>query len=284
MASEKTRREWFDLGARSFALACPGKFDQPVYACPICLDTFTVDAMADRTLTSEHVPPASVGGVELLLTCKSCNNSAGTKVDAHAKKKEDVELAMAGVANRPHRVRAMIGDLKLQAELHTSNGQYQLRIPAHLNKPGTGEVLKKVATAGTRLTLQNEPYSELGAKISWLRSGYLALFAIAGYSFALDPAIQIVRQQILECDERKMITFTSEAQQDFPLSVRRILRVLEPDWHRGWVVQFGRYLVQFPSPGDLTFYERIARYGSTGLPELATYQNEGWPTRATFGL
>ena len=132
--------------------------------------------------------------------------------------------------------------------------------------------------------MQHEPYCELGARISWLRSGYLALFAVAGYKLALDPAMQIVRQQILDSDERRMITFTSEAQQDFPLTVRRILRVLEPHWHRGWVVQFGRYLVQFPSPGDMTFYQRIATHGLTHSAQLTTYEHIGWPTRATFGL
>ena len=58
-------------------------------------------------------------------------------------------------------------------------------------------------------------HADLGAKISWLRSGYLALFAVAVYKLSLDPAIQIVRRQILECDERTMVTFTSELRTPF---------------------------------------------------------------------
>jgi hypothetical protein len=124
----------------------------------------------------------------------------------------------------------MIGGVRVNGELHTSEGKDSLRILPKINKPGTNEALRDVVRAGTQLTVEHESFSELGAKISWLRSGYLALFAVAGYKLALDPAMQIVRQQILECDERKMITFTSEAQQDIPLTERRILRVLAPQW------------------------------------------------------
>jgi hypothetical protein len=245
---------------------------------------FTIEALADKRLSAEHVPPKSVGGRELVLTCTVCNNLAGTKLDAHAKTKEDVRIAMAGEIGRPHRVKATFGDLRVNAELHTSGGTYSLQIPHKINKPDTNEALRNVARAGTQLTVQHEPFAELGAKISWLRSGYLALFAMFGYNVALDPAMQIVRQQILECDERRMVSFTLEAQHDIPLTERRILRVLAPQWHLGWVVQFGRYFVQFPSPGDMTLYERIAAYGLNPVVQHVTYENMGWPTKPTFGL
>lgn len=284
MATDRKKREWFDLGAAAFARVCPGMFDEPTYPCPICLTPFTTEALANKSLSSEHVPPQSVGGRELLLTCKVCNNSAGTKLDADAKTKEDVRIAMVGMLGRPHRIKATIGDLRVNGQLHTSGGQYSLQIPAKINKPGTNDALRNVARAGAQLSVQHESFSELGAKISWLRSGYLALFAVAGYKLALDPAMQIVRKQILECDERQMITFTSQAQHDIPLTERRILRVLAPQWHLGWAVQFGRYFVQFPSPGDMSFYDRMAAYGLEPVVQRTTYQNMGWPTAPRFGM
>lgn len=44
-----------------------------VPVCPICLDTAT-----DR----EHVPQANLGGKEMTLTCKRCNNMLGSRVEA----------------------------------------------------------------------------------------------------------------------------------------------------------------------------------------------------------
>ena len=88
--------------------------------------------------------------------------------------------------------------------------------------------------------MEHEPYAELGARISWLRAGYLALVALQGYSVVLDSALDIVRTQIPECDERRMLTFVTDVSQDIPLTIRRVLRVLAPTWHQGWITQFGR--------------------------------------------
>jgi hypothetical protein len=281
MANERKKREWFDLGAESFARVRPGLYNHPIYPCPICLTTFTIEALAQKQLSAEHVPPESLGGRELLLTCTSCNNSSGTKLDSHARIKEDVQLALAGTLEHPHRVKAMFGDLVVNAELHTSRGKYALQVPTKINKPGTRDTLQNVARMGAQLTVEHERYAELGAKISWFRSGYLALFAVTGYQLALDPAFEIVSNQILECDERKMITFTSEVPEDIPLTVRRILRVLAPEWHHGWAVEFGRYFVHFPALGDTSFYDRMAAHVSDRI--IYTYRYMGWPSEPTFG-
>jgi hypothetical protein len=232
----------------------------------------------------EHVPPQSVGGRELLVTCTACNNTAGTKLDAAAKTKEDVRLAMAGRASRPHRIKATIGGVRVNGQLHTKDGSYSLTIPRELNKPGTSESLQRLARAGASPTVEHERYSELGARISWLRAGYLALVAMQGYKIVLDPAMDIVRTQIRECDERRMLTFVADAQEDVPLTIRRVLRVLDPAGHRGWTVQFGPYLVNLPSLGDMTFYQRLANNGLSPTVQYTIYEYVGWPTSPTFGL
>jgi hypothetical protein len=81
-----------------------------------------------------------------------------------------------------------------------------------------------------------------------------------------------------------MLTFAADAQEDFPLTIRRVLRVLAPAWHLGWTVQFGPYLVNLPSRGDMTFYERLANNGLSPTVQHTTYEYVGWPTTPTFGL
>jgi hypothetical protein len=109
------------------------------------------------------------------------------------------------------------------------------------------------------------------------------LFAVTVYELVLNPAFEIVRKQILECDERKMITFTSEAPEDIHLTVKRILRGLAPEWHRGWAVEFGRYFVHFPALGDDSFYDRMAAHAFDPITQY-TYRYVGWPSEPTFGL
>ena len=279
---QRKKRDWFDRGAAAYALVRTEHSAEPIYPCPLCLTPFTVDSLADGRLSSEHVPPESVGGRELVLTCRRCNNSAGAMLDADAAVKELVRSAMAGTREHRERVKAAIGDFRVNAEVHLSGGRYSLVVPRRVNKPGTADNLKTVRP-GSSITVQYRQFSELGAKISWFRAGYLALFAVAGYAFALDPAMEIVRRQILECDERRMVTFTSEVSEEIALSVHRILRVQAPDWHRGWAVEFGRYFLHFPSAGDMDFYDRMSARGSAVTPYMTTYEYVGWPTEPTFG-
>ena len=215
MSARAKKRDWFDLGAMAYRQACPGIYAAATYVCPICRKPFTVEALDDGRLSKEHVPPQSVGGCELLLTCTECNNTAGTKLDAAAKTKEDVRLAMTGGPDRPHRIKATIGGITVNGQLHAKDGSYSLTIPKHLNRPGTREELQRLGRAGTSLTAEHERYSELGARISWLRAGYLALVAMEGYKIVLDPAMDIVRTQIRECDERRMLTCVADAQEDY---------------------------------------------------------------------
>ena len=176
------------------------------------------------------------------------------------------------------------GEIRVNGQLHTKDGSYSLTIPKELNKPGTSEVLQRLGRAGASVTVEHERYSELCANISWLRAGYLALVAMQGYKIVLDPAMDIVRTQIRESDERRMLTFVADAQEDFPVTIRRVLRVLDPAWHRGWTVQFGGYLVNLPSLGDMTFYERLAKYGLSLRVQNTTYEYVGWPATPSFGL
>lgn len=48
--------------------------------CPLCTE-FYDEGMLDQ-LTLEHNPPHSLGGKDNILTCKTCNNSAGSKIDS----------------------------------------------------------------------------------------------------------------------------------------------------------------------------------------------------------
>jgi len=284
MGGQAKKRAWFELGATAHGRLCPGKYLLPTYVCPLCTQPFTVEALDDGRLSMEHVPPQSVGGRELLLTCTACNNVAGSKLDAAAKTKEDVRLAMRGKADRPHRIKATIGGITVNGHLHARHGSYSLSIPPQINRPGTSEALRQLARKGATLTVEYERYAELGARISWLRAGYLALVAMEGYKVVLDPAMDIVRTQILECDERRMLTFVGDAIDDFPLTIQRVLRVVEPSWHRGWTVQFGPYLVNLPSMGDVTFYDRLATHGLPPAAQQTVYEYLGWPTKPTFGL
>lgn len=53
------------------------------YICPLCLASYTQQEVNADAITVEHAPQHALGGGEQALTCKVCNNEAGSEVDCH---------------------------------------------------------------------------------------------------------------------------------------------------------------------------------------------------------
>jgi hypothetical protein len=270
---------WFDGGAAAFERTFPGVLreiladDAPRYVCPLCDEPFRREAVLSGDLTAEHVPPDSFGGRELLLTCRVCNNTAGTSVDGHARKRENIAEAKIGNVAQRLAVRIELLDVKLQARLEPSASGAQLEISKANNNPAALESLQKVGVipAGTPLTIEfvRDRYSELRANISWLRSGFLALFSIIGYEFSFDPAIRIVKEQLRSPNKRLIDCFTISPRG----SVASNWVLVEISDPHCTAVMFGPYVVILPPPRDLDFYQRVA--------EDARAQEAGAPRRTT---
>jgi hypothetical protein len=91
--SKKQRKklELFRSGAD--AVHCLNPAHRDLYACPLCRTLWVQEAVAAGVPTLEHVPPASVGGKGIVLTCKVYNNRAGSAIDAALRSRRDfIEL------------------------------------------------------------------------------------------------------------------------------------------------------------------------------------------------
>ena len=47
------------------------------YICPLCLSVYGI---GNTELMLAHVPPESIGGKPILVTCKDCNSNRGTDI------------------------------------------------------------------------------------------------------------------------------------------------------------------------------------------------------------
>lgn len=263
--SLSTKLRWFRRGAAAFERTFPGLLVSrlgedfgPAYVCPICDRAFPEAAVAAGVLTAEHVPPQSFGGRELLLTCKKCNNDAGTLLDAHARHKEDLADVIARPPSKPLKVRVEHRGRKLNARLAASETGWELKVVQRANDPKAVTAFQAGGPpkAGEPINVDfvGSRFAELGAKMSWFRSGFLALFAAFGYRFSFDPALSIVKRQILSHESRLIYSFTIEIPQSLAWSHWRILEIPEP---RCTGVVFGRYVMVYPHRGDSEFYERL---------------------------
>ena len=282
--SQSTKLRWFERGAAAFERTFPGLIASrfgthvgPVYVCPVCDRAFARQAVAAGVLTAELVPPESFGGRELLLTCKACNNEASSRLDAHARRKENLADVMMGTLGRPLKVRVAHGGQKLNARLVVSTTGWALNIVKRANDPAALAAFQAAGppTAGSAVNVEflGERFADLGAKMSWFRSGFLALFAAFGYRFSFDAALQLVKRQLRSPDSRLIYSFTIEIPQSLPWSEWRILEIPDPPCTG---VVFGRYVIVLPHRGDVTFYERLqahirSREGKT--PTIVTAQS-----------
>lgn len=93
-------RAWFDQGCDAFKRTFPEiATNVPAdrfYVCPVCLIAFGEETLALRFLTREDVPPKSMGGRKLALTCRRCNSAGGHDVDSHARREANLYDFAAG--------------------------------------------------------------------------------------------------------------------------------------------------------------------------------------------
>jgi hypothetical protein len=119
-SSAAARREsWFRSGVHAINCLIDDFGDQ--YVCPLCLRPFDHTALHTE-LTIEHVPPESLGGKELVLTCRDCNSHAGHTIDAHARR-QDVALGfLTGSARGTAPVTIIRNGVPLRANMTYGDG------------------------------------------------------------------------------------------------------------------------------------------------------------------
>jgi hypothetical protein len=106
--------------------------------------------------------------------------------------------------------------------------------------------------------------------MSWFRSGFLAVFALAGYKFSFDPATRIVKDQLRAPDTRLIYCFTINVP---PRAIWRDWSFVELSEPRCYAVMFGSYVLMYPLEGDVDFYRRVeeeTRARDSGGPEKTT--------------
>jgi hypothetical protein len=171
----------------------------PLYACPECFSLFPEDSVTDRSLpheqqlSAEHVPPETVGGRELLLTCKPCNNRAGTRLDADANRAEQMRQFVAGNTIDLIRLKVTFPDVGwVAADLQVSEDRVWIVTTKDKGAPtqhvdalrgALKEREEEGIPKGTRVRWEatSLSHSRPAAETSWLRAAYLATAAQFGY-------------------------------------------------------------------------------------------------------
>lgn len=201
--SQLLRRKFFDRGAAALTLARPNA-PADLYACPICLMGYnTPDAF-----TLEHVPPKSTGGRPLVLTCATCNNTAGRQLDSHIAAAASAADVAAG--RRPLDTRMTFGGHTITASLQIGDAGFDFTaIPSRSDPKALDAFFQAFAKAAAEESADHsvnlsyrDPHDPYRESVAWLRVAYLYAFATLGYNYILQPPLAPIRKQIREPEEK----------------------------------------------------------------------------------
>ncbi len=194
------------------------------YICPLCLKIFPVEKLNEKmgnSLTLEDLPPASLGGKPLILTCRKCNSEAGYKLDSHLLNRLmelDFEQMIPGSKAK---TKFKIGENEITGTFKYQNdGSVVIDVrPQNSNPKQAGKFLGDLITThktpitqdnieevinGTKMSFAIKNLAdERRAEIALLRIAYFLAFNALGYGFILvnNPGLSLVRKQILNPDE-----------------------------------------------------------------------------------
>jgi hypothetical protein len=213
MPSGPTLKErLFDVYAANLSALGQLYQDFPVppghFLCPFCQRSFPRTSLADpNALTIEHSIPGVLGGTleTATLTCKGCNNRAGTLFDAHLANRFAAEEFLQGISANAQRIWFNVGEGRARAEMKIERGERPALsvyfLEHHSNPRLFGEAvraLKEGAGHSLRMQFQGKfSYRPLNARIALLRIAFLMMFRHFGYGYALSLGADRVRQQIL---------------------------------------------------------------------------------------
>jgi hypothetical protein len=251
------------LGVRAFVTARPGAPE--VYPCPLCVRGFNTACLS--VLSFEDVPPKSVGGKPLLLTCRQCNNTHGSDLDLHIKAGRDLGEIVEGKRETWGRLRIGENRIAVKGTLFADNNT--LTEMAGKSNPAERDAVRShfeslagSDATGSEFHLEfSLKYDEWRERVAWLRVAYLYLSALLGYTFVLREVLNPVRDQFRRPDE-KIVPQIIKTMVD-PIPEDCIVSISRPAEVRSFAVKLHRWMFFFPGFVDAdSFYSRLA-----GLPE-----------------
>lgn len=178
--------------------------EKDFYLCPICLQPHA-DINSNDPLTLEDAPPKSLGGSANTLTCKSCNNTAGHKIDFHLTERLREIDSGKFIPGTETSVKVNINGETFQGKITVAeDGTITMSHSKKNNHPDKLDKTMEQVKGGNIIDMDFLKSRVIPENLEYalLKTGYLMMFERFGYSLLLDNCFDIVRQQLKNPDER----------------------------------------------------------------------------------
>lgn len=180
------------------------------FICPLCLKTFNIDALGDKisdSLTLEDVPPKSLGGSPIVITCRDCNSSCGYKLDTFLLNEFRNEEERHDF-NKTKRALLTFNNIGVNATIKADDNVVDFDIRTGLNNPiKVKDFIYQLSNAGPKWSVRAEiklidfKRKPEVIEVAALKSAYLLAFRQLGYKYILNTNLNCIREQILNPGE-----------------------------------------------------------------------------------
>ncbi|HWU17344.1 MAG TPA: HNH endonuclease [Devosia sp.] len=279
MSNKKAQKQ--RLYAQGVAAAKAIGIEPALFICPLCLLGYGEEALDDGTMTLEHVPPASLGGKGIILTCRTCNSTTGHALESHshlrAKQSNFISKLVGQEPGYGGRGVATFGEAQVNVELLRKNDAITFKVGKN-NSPeaiaASQEFLHKAIGDGWKgLKFQVtslDAFHPRRARVADLKAAFLTLTAAFGYTFAMNELLGPVREQIAAPESHILPNWWGSVDMP-PLSI-------------GIVEQEGLAVVALPSGGVMLpwpsrNYNRWTNSVAGGRKSMTA---RGWPWPKNF--
>ncbi len=174
--------------------------------CPLCMNIINVED--EDKITLEDVPPESVGGEPLLITCQTCNNTLGN-TESHLHNVLQVFYLLRHPDNHRYKSEFILNGVKIKGYINTDligeKPYIHCTIDANdvRNYPLFNSELDNNWDGGQleiKSNLTSVKRNDKYTNIAILKSAYLMAFSKLGYMYILSNNLDSVREQIQEPD------------------------------------------------------------------------------------
>ncbi len=181
----------------------------PVYICPLCCRGFSKEILDhesfDNHLTLEDVPPKSVEGKPILLTCKECNNKSGFKVDHAIQTYLKVESFLKRISGSELKTRIELVDgriYKAEAKIEDHKGITFVSNPNRKIKEDFSFLEKNWEGAKIKFSFQAPAQKTL--RLAYLRTGLLLSFYYFGNALLMDENYHKLKKYVMDGNLKKI--------------------------------------------------------------------------------
>lgn len=230
--------------------------------CPLCFDVFyekDLQPTGQNFLTLEDIPPVSLGGKPLALTCKTCNSRSGHELDIHLLKSLLETDSQLFLPNSKTNATFELHGNKINGALEVDeNGTVRIDLQSKRSKPNeANQFMKdmfppkiiynplfypdklfddeyKTPTFKMRFS---QTSNERRAEIALLRIAYLLAYSTLGNGFFINGGLYKVREQILNPD-KDILPRVFWLKYDFPKENEGINIISLPHELRSFLVIF----------------------------------------------